>query len=221
MRVVVVEAGPPDKDKFIHIPAAFSKLFCSAVDWNYLTDPQKELEGRQIYWPRGKTLGGSSSINAMMWVRGFAADYDEWGELAGRGLVLRVRGEVLQAGSRTARWWCRSSAARAVPPPTWLAAVEAQGHRVEAPNQASPEGFCETLVTQRRGARWSTADAYLKPALRRQNLKLLTEATVTRVLFDGRRAVGVEVRHRRQTRGGQGATRVAAVCAARSTRRSC
>jgi choline dehydrogenase len=192
VRVVVVEAGPPDKDKFIHIPAAFSKLFCSAVDWNYLTDPQKELEGRQIYWPRGKTLGGSSSINAMMWVRGFAADYDEWGELAGpdwsfasvEKYFKRIENGPLVVSKQRSP---RSSTA------TWLAAVEAQGHRIEAPNQASPEGFCETLVTQRRGARWSTADAYLKPALRRQNLKLLTEATVTRVLFDGRRAVGVEV----------------------------
>jgi choline dehydrogenase len=83
-QVVVLEAGPRDKDKFIHIPLTWAvKLFRSAVDWDYLTEPQKELNGRQIYWPRGKMLGGSSSMNAQMWVRGFAADYDEWGELAG------------------------------------------------------------------------------------------------------------------------------------------
>ena len=81
--VVVLEAGPRDKDKFIHIPAGFAKLFRSDMDWNYLTEPQKELDGREIYWPRGKVLGGSSSMNAMMWVRGFAADYDEWAEYAG------------------------------------------------------------------------------------------------------------------------------------------
>ena len=81
--VTVLEAGPRDKNKFIHIPAAFSKLFRSEVDWDYLTEPQKQLDGREIYWPRGKMLGGSSSMNAMMWVRGFAADYDEWGALAG------------------------------------------------------------------------------------------------------------------------------------------
>jgi len=68
--VVVLEAGPRDKDKFIHIPAGFSKLMRGAVDWDYLTEPQKELDGREIYWPRGKMLGGSSSMNAMMWVRG-------------------------------------------------------------------------------------------------------------------------------------------------------
>src|SRR6185312_775676 len=78
VEVVVLEAGPPDVDKLIHIPAAFSKLFRSAVDWDYLTEPQPQLGGRRIYWPRGKTLGGSSSMNAMMWVRGFAADCGEW-----------------------------------------------------------------------------------------------------------------------------------------------
>lgn len=83
-QVVVLEAGPRDKDNFVHIPAAVAKLFHSEVDWDYLTEPQKELNGRQIYWPRGKMLGRSSSMNRIMWVRGFAADYDEWGELAGR-----------------------------------------------------------------------------------------------------------------------------------------
>ena len=82
-QVVVLEAGPEDKDKLIHIPAAFSGLFRSAVDWDYLTEPQAGLNNRRIYWPRGKMLGGSSSMNAMMWVRGFAADYDEWAEHTG------------------------------------------------------------------------------------------------------------------------------------------
>ena len=82
-RVVVIEAGPMDTGKFIHIPAAFSKLFRSPVDWDYLTEPQKDVGGREIYWPRGKVLGGSSSLNAMMWVPGFPADYDEWAEHAG------------------------------------------------------------------------------------------------------------------------------------------
>src|SRR3981081_3106349 len=83
IEVVVLEAGPRGKDKFIHIPAAFSKLMRSAVYWHSPPEPQKELDGRQVYWPRGKMLGGSSSMNAMMWVRGFAADYDEWAEHAG------------------------------------------------------------------------------------------------------------------------------------------
>ena len=82
--VTVLEAGPWDKNRFIHIPATFAlKLFRSEVDWDYLTEPQKWLNNREIYCARGKVLGGSSSTNAMMWVRGFAADYDEWGALAG------------------------------------------------------------------------------------------------------------------------------------------
>jgi choline dehydrogenase len=183
VEVVVLEAGPRDKDKFIHIPAAFAKLFRSEVDWDYLTEPQKELDGREIYWPRGKMLGGSSSMNAMMWVRGFAADYDEWAEHAGEQwnytnvekYFTRIEnGPLVISDQRSPR-----SSTEA-----WLTAVQ---ECIDA-----PEGFCETRVTQRRGARWSTADAYLKPALRRRNLTLHTEATATRVIFDGKRAAGVE-----------------------------
>lgn len=81
--VLLLEAGPPDKAPELHVPAAFSKLFRSRYDWNYDTVPQPGLEGRTVYWPRGKTLGGSSSLNALMWIRGFAADYDEWADAAG------------------------------------------------------------------------------------------------------------------------------------------
>jgi choline dehydrogenase len=179
--VVVLEAGPRDKDKFIHIPAGFAKLFRSDMDWDYLTEPQKELDGREIYWPRGKVLGGSSSMNAMMWVRGFPADYDEWAEHAGEQWSYATvekyfnrieSGPLVISPQRSPR---TSTAA-------WLQAARECGH----------EGFVETRVTQRRGARWSTADAYLKPALQRKNLTLHTEATVTRILFDGTRAAGIE-----------------------------
>src|SRR4029077_12868032 len=168
---------------FIHIPAAFAKLFRSDMDWDYRTEPQKELDGREIYWPRGKMLGGSSSMNAMMWVRGFAADYDEWAEHAGQQWSYasvekyfnRIeRGPLVISPQRSPR---SSTAA-------WLTAVQECIDR--------PEGFREARVTQRRGARWSTADAYLKPALRSQNLPLHTQATVTGVIFDGKRAAGVE-----------------------------
>ncbi|OBH01289.1 glucose-methanol-choline oxidoreductase [Mycobacterium sp. E136] len=192
VRVVALEAGPHDKDKFIRIPAGFVKLFRSPVDWDYLTEPQKELDGREIYWPRGKMVGGSSSMNAMMWVRGFAADYDEWGEAAGdqwdyahlEPYLRKIEAGPLSISKQRSP---RSSTAK------WLAAAEQCGYRIEKPNQAAPEGFCETLVTQRRGARWSAADAYLKPALKRANLTLETDALATRVVFDGRRAVGVEI----------------------------
>ncbi|GAC1395779.1 MAG: GMC family oxidoreductase N-terminal domain-containing protein [Mycobacterium sp.] len=179
--VLVLEAGPRDKGKFIHIPAGFAKLFRSDVDWDYLTEPQKALDGREIYWPRGKVLGGSSSMNAMMWVRGFPADYDEWAEHAGeqwdyanveKYLQRIERGPLVISAQRSPR---SSTAA-------WLGAARECGH----------EGFAETRVTQRRGVRWSTADAYLKPALRRKNLTLHTEAAATRILFDRSRAMGVE-----------------------------
>lgn len=83
MQVLLLEAGGPDAALELHVPAAFSKLFRGAYDWGYDTVPQPALENRTVFWPRGKTLGGSSSLNAMMWVRGFAADYDEWAETAG------------------------------------------------------------------------------------------------------------------------------------------
>jgi choline dehydrogenase len=179
--VVVLEAGPRDKDKFVHIPAGFAKLFRSDMDWDYLTEPQKELDGREIYWPRGKVLGGSSSMNAMMWVRGFPADYEEWAEHAGEQwsyanvekYFRRIEGGPLVISPQRSP---RTSTA------AWLQAARECGH----------PGFVETRVTQRKGARWSTADAYLKPALQRKNLTLHTRAIATRVLFDGTRAVAVE-----------------------------
>ena len=191
VQVTVLEAGPQDKDRFIHIPAGFPRLFRTEVDWNYVTEPQKELDGRAIYWPRGKTVGGSSSMNAMMWVRGFAADYDEWGEHAGESWSF----------ARIAKYFQRIEQGRLViseqrsprsSTGAWLTAATECGYQVEDPNLDVPEGFCETRVTQRRGARWSTADAYLKPALRRPNLRLLTNATATRVVIEDGRAVGVE-----------------------------
>lgn len=193
-QVLVLEAGSRDKDRFVRIPAAFSKLFKSDVDWDYVTEPQKELDGREIYWPRGKMLGGSSSMNAMMWVRGFAADYDEWGEAAGDSWNYA---SVEKYFARIEQGPLVVSPQRSPRPLTaqWLTAIAESGYHVEAPNQVAPEGFCETRVTQRRGVRWSAADAYLRPALGRPNLTLLTEATATRVLFEDGRAVGVEYRH--------------------------
>ena len=211
--VLALEAGPRDKNRFIAIPAGFSKLFRSEIDWDYLTEPEKELGGREIYWPRGKVLGGSSSMNAMMWVRGFAADYDEWAVRAGPQWSFD---EVLKYFRRienvTAAWHFVSgddsgvtgpmqiSRQRSPRPATaaWLAATREGGFPAAQPNSPRPEGFCETVVTQRRGARFSTADAYLKPAMRRTNLNVLTSATATRVLMEGTRAVGVEFQ-----RGGQ------------------
>lgn len=191
VQVVVLEAGPRDNNPFVHIPAGFAQLMQGPRDWNYRTEPQPTLAGRSIYWPRGKMLGGSSSMNAMMWVRGFAADYDEWGEYAGdewdyahlRPYLQRIEaGPLVISDQRSPR---SSTAA-------WLTAVQQCGYRIDEPNSDEPQGFCETRVNQRRGLRWSTAAAYLKPVRRRKNLTVLTEATATRVVFAGNRAIGVE-----------------------------
>lgn len=197
VRVVVLEAGPEDEDKFVHIPAAFAKLFRSGLDWDYLTEPQKELSGRQIYWPRGKVLGGSSSMNAMMWVRGFSADYDEWANLSGQEWDFRHavacfdRIEKLPGGTTGTLHISRQRSPRRSTA-AFLAAAQQCGYPLEEPNGPAPEGFCEAMVTQRRGQRFSTADAYLRPVHRRPNLTIITDAVARRVVFDGRRAVGVE-----------------------------
>ena len=190
-QVVVIEAGPMDKDKFVRIPAGFSKLFRSPMDWDYLTEPQKEVGGREIYWPRGKVLGGSSSMNAMMWVPGFPADYDEWAQHAGEEWDHAHLRPYFDQVENTALVIERQRSPRASTSAFLRAAVQA-GYRLTAPSAPVSEGFCETAVTQRRGARWSSADAYLKPVLHRPNLTLLTRCTVRRVLFEGTRAIGVE-----------------------------
>ncbi|GLE52752.1 GMC family oxidoreductase [Mycobacterium montefiorense] len=205
--VLALEAGPLDKDRFIRVPAGFSKLFRSEVDWDYLTEPQVELGGREIYWPRGKTLGGSSSINAMMWVRGFQADYDEWAVRAGsQWSFTEMLGYFRRIENVTDAWHFVSGDDSGVTGPVhisrqrsprsltaaWLAAARDCGLPAAQPNSPRPEGFCESVVTQYRGVRCSSADAYLKPAMSSKNLTVLTGATVTRVLIDGTRAIGVE-----------------------------
>jgi choline dehydrogenase len=205
--VLALEAGPRDTDKFVHIPAAFPKLFRTAMDWDYLTEPQKELNGREIYWPRGKMLGGSSSMNAMMWVRGFAADYDEWAAKAGEGWSFANLVDYFRRIENVSDAWhfvdgdnsgvtgpltiSRQRSPRGTTA-AWLTATQECGYTTGRPNSPRPEGFCEALVTQHKGARWSTADAYLKPAMKRKNLSVLTNALACRVLFDGNTAVGVE-----------------------------
>ncbi|WP_405487594.1 GMC family oxidoreductase [Nocardia sp. NBC_00511] len=204
--VVVLEAGGEDSDKFAHIPAAFNQLFQGPNDWNYRTEPQPELSDRKVYWPRGKMLGGSSSMNAMMWVRGFAADYDEWAKYAGPSwsfeqvLPYFQKMETVEEatepgeGRQGPLHISRQRSPRAITH-TYLQAATEAGYPVERANSDQPQGFSQTMVNQKRGARWSTADAYLRPALQnRRDLTVVTDAHVTRVLFEDIRAVGVEFR---------------------------
>lgn len=207
VRVLLLEAGPADKKMEIHIPAAFAKLFRSDVDWNYDTEPQEHLAGRRIFWPRGKMLGGSSSINAMMWVRGFTEDYDAWGEAAGAGWswkglrpyfdrVERVesqapRGNEHETGREGTMRISDQRSPRSLTA-AYLAAAGQAGHPVGTANDTDQSAFSQTMVSQANGSRHSTADAYLKPARKRKNLTVLTGAHTTRVLFEGTTAVGVE-----------------------------
>jgi choline dehydrogenase-like flavoprotein len=191
--VLLIEAGGADTKREIHIPLGWLKLFESEVDWNYRTTPQAALGGRRVYWPRGKTLGGCSSINAMMAIPGHRVDYDAWADMGNTGWSFDELAPHLE----------RVHATLAVeelrdPNPLTEAFVEAA---LQAGIPHSPrlgptdlEGVRLTPVTQHRGRRWSAADAYLRPALRRRNLTVLTGAQVTRVLFDGTRAVGIAYR---------------------------
>jgi choline dehydrogenase len=195
--VVLLEAGGPASDTSISVPVAFSKLFKSAVDWNYETTPQPTLLGRTVYWPRGKVLGGSSSLNAMMWVRGFAADYDRWAELAGpewgAATILPLLDRIERhPGSASGTLDVEAQRSPSVHTVAFLKAVQQAGLAVEQANRPRPTGFTQTMVTQHRGARASTAVTYLDPIRGRGNLDIRLHAQVTRVVFDGHRAVGVE-----------------------------
>jgi choline dehydrogenase len=203
-RVLLLEAGPPDTKLEIRIPAAFSKLFKTAIDWGYETIPQLELAGRKLYWPRGKMLGGTSSMNAQMHVRGNRADYDGWAAIGNTGwsyddvLPYFRKSEHNERGPSPYRGTGGplNVARLRDPNPATLAFLEAARQagleRTDDIHGPRQDGVDYTQVTQRRGRRWSAADAYLRPAMRRPNLTVVTRAHATRVIFDGLKAVGVE-----------------------------
>jgi len=202
--VLLLEAGKPDEKSEIGIPAAFFELFRSDVDWAYETASQPALNDRECYWPRGKALGGSSSINAMIYARGQPADYDGWAERGNDGwgydgvlpYFRRAEHNERGASEHHATDGPRHVADLRSPNELSEAFVEA-GQAVGLPHNAdfnageqSGVGFFQ--VTQKDGERHSAADAYLKPVLDRPNLTATTGAQVTQVRFDGRKAVGVE-----------------------------
>ncbi|MGY1753736.1 GMC family oxidoreductase [Blastococcus sp. SYSU D01042] len=207
LQVLLLEAGGSDRVLEVQIPAALYKVWRTRRDWNYATDEQPGLGGRRLFWPRGKVLGGSSSINAMIYIRGARADYDEWARLTGdeawsyeHVLPLFRR---MEDNARGADEWHGVGGPLRVedlrsPHPWTTAVVEsavAAGYpRNDDFNGATQEGVGQYQVTQRRGRRWSAADAYLHPAADRPNLTVLTGALATRVLVSGGRATGVEYR---------------------------
>jgi choline dehydrogenase-like flavoprotein len=203
-RVLLLEAGPPDTKTEIRVPAAFSKLFKSPLDWNYATAPQPALAGRELYWPRARVLGGCSSMNAQMHVRGNRLDYDAWAELGNPGwshadvLPYFRRSEHNEAGETEARGVggpLNVARLRSPNPATAAFVAAACGAGVAAcgdVNGETQEGVDHVQVTQTRGTRCSTATAYLRPARGRPNLRVATGAHATRIVTDGRRATGVE-----------------------------
>jgi len=207
VRVLLLEAGGPADNPNIAVPAAAAALWRTGVDWNFTTEPQKHLRERALYWPRGKVLGGSSSINAMIYIRGHRADYDEWAGLGNPGwgyddvLPYFKRAED---NARGADAYHGTGGPLRVEDPRWVsglgrAFVEAgQAAGIPANNDfngAEQDGVGVYQVTQKRGERWSTFKAYLEPALGRANLTVRTHALSHRVIVEGGRAVGVEFSH--------------------------
>jgi choline dehydrogenase len=209
LRVLLVEAGGSDRSPLIRAPGGLLPIMISgAFNWGYVSTPQKHLNDRVLYLPRGKVLGGSSSTNGMVYCRGTRGDFDEWSRLGNPGwsfaevLPYFRRAETHELGESA--YHGGSGPLRIGRPrvkhPLARAFVEA-GQQAGYPynddtNGALRMGFGPTDVTAWRGRRQSTSVAYLRPARRRPNLTVVTKALVTRVLFEGRRAVGVELSRR-------------------------
>src|SRR6266571_2742175 len=218
-RVLILEAGGNDNWIWLHIPVGY--LFAIGnprSDWCFKTEPEPGLNGRSLNYPRGKVIGGSSAINAMIYMRGQAADYDHWRQL---GLAGWGWDDVLNYFKRHEDHFLGPGPAHAaggewrIEPPRvrWditdafrAAAAESGVPSIDDFNTGDNEGCCYFHVNQRRGRRWSSARGFLKPALRRRNLRLETHCLVDRVEFAERRATGVRWRsngaaHRASCRG--------------------
>ncbi|MGW7410674.1 GMC family oxidoreductase [Streptomyces sp. NPDC054833] len=205
VRVLLVEAGPADDAQEIHVPAAFSKLFRTKYDWDYLSEPEPGLEGRRRYLPRGRMLGGSSSMNAMIYIRGNRRDYDSWAAAGAKGwswndvLPYFLRSEDHHAGASE---WHGAGGPLPVNPgrsrnpliDAFLETAQQAGHPFNPDfNVPEQDGVGYYELTQHGGLRCSTAAAYLRPAIERPNLSVLTGVQCTRILLEGEQAVGVEV----------------------------
>jgi choline dehydrogenase len=212
VKVCLIEAGPPDTADEIHIPVGVLPIGQTKYDWAFMSDPEPGLGGRQRYLPRGRTLGGSSSVNAMVYIRGNRADYDGWAAMGCEGwgwddvLPYFIKAEDNERGAselhgaggplRVSENRSRYRTCEAF----IEAGVEAGLARNDDFNGPEQDGVGWYQVTQRDGMRCSAAVAYLHPALERPNLMVETDAHATRILLDGTRAVGVEVDQRNELR---------------------
>lgn len=211
IKVLLIEAGPEDKSLWMKIPAGATRLFApSPTNWGYFTEPEKHLRNRNIYWPRGRTLGGSSSINGMVYLRGHPEDYNEWARLGNSGwgwdevLPFFMVSEDQLRGPRAMHG---SGGPLAVSDPAIddlagrlfiQSAVNTGLPAREDLNDGIQEGVGRAQMTVRRGVRSSTSVAFLHPVRHRPNLDVKVEALVEKVELEGRRAVGI-----RYTQGGQ------------------
>ena len=206
-RVLLLEAGGRDSNPWIHIPVGYFKtMHDPAVDWCYVTHPDPGLAGRQLQWPRGKILGGSSSLNGLLYVRGQREDYDRWLELGNRGwgfddvLAYFKKSEDQENGAddyhgvggplKVSNLRLRREIAD-----RFIAAAEESGiPRNPDYNGANQEGVAYFQQTAYKGFRWSTARGFLRPARRRANLRIETRSQVTGLTFDGCRVSGIKYR---------------------------
>src|SRR6516164_3511914 len=204
-RVLLLEAGGHDRHIWIHIPLGYGKLFSDRkVNWLYSSEPEAELDNRQIIQPRGKVLGGSSSINGLLYIRGQPADFDHWRQLGNYGwsfedvLPYFRRAEDQARGEDALHGVGGPLAVSDVCEPhplceAFIAAAQQAGFpRNDDFNGPSQEGAGYFQLTARKGRRCSTAVGYLRQARRRANLAIVPRALASRILFEGRRAVGVE-----------------------------
>ncbi|MGN6304079.1 MAG: GMC family oxidoreductase [Mesorhizobium sp.] len=204
--VLVLEAGGSDRRFYVQMPLGYGKCFFDpAVNWNYKTEPDPGLAGNADHWPRGKVLGGSSSINAMVWIRGAREDYEDWAAEGNPGWgwadVLPAFKAIEDNAAGADAWrgaggpvhvtHCEST----VHPLTkrYLAAAEQAGLPLNPDfNGAAQEGVGVYQINTRDGRRMSAARAFLRPAMKRRNVRVETNALATKILFEGKRAVGIE-----------------------------
>ncbi len=209
-RVLLLEAGPMDRNLLIHVPAGVYRVYKDPrINWNYETEPEPELNGRAVETPRGKVVGGSSSINSMVYMRGHPLDYDDWAETFdlpnwhfAHCLPYFKAGETSDRG---ADMWRGDSGPLGVTRsslenPLFDAFLEAgdqssQGQSDDL-NGYKPEGLARLDATKKNGRRCSAAVAHLRPALQRPNLRLVTRAAVREILIEGNRAAGISYTHR-------------------------
>ncbi|MFP2770546.1 choline dehydrogenase [Oceanisphaera sp. KMM 10153] len=204
--VLVLEFGGSDRSVLIQMPSAFSiPMNTKKFNWRYQTEPEPYLNGRRVHCPRGKVLGGSSSINGLVYIRGHAYDFDEWEQLGARDWGYRhclpyfKRAESYEQGGDDYRGDTgplSTNNGNQMQNPLYRAWVEAGAEagyiKTEDTNGFMQEGFGAMHMTVKNGVRCSTANAYLRPAMGRPNLTVVTQAMTRRILFDGKRAVGVE-----------------------------